>query len=1365
MTLRRKLLFHTYLLTALLILAMSLTYYYLFTKGIRERSQQNVTMTFTQIFDDLTTRVRNGQSKIEHLVSESLVNPLSVIQMFQGQQTSDQPVSLWYVKKVLTYLQTIITEFREFGRLIDASEMLLYGKEGNLLVIYRDEGDSQIAGAYFPEVDPEQLITLHPDDFWYATLQELTEIPLQAFPRDLLSVYPGTMPETMTVMFATSQNHLTIRFWVPIFIEGTLHGFCVIHLGLQQKDVERYARLSGTEVNVFTGTDLSVGTLPDYRALPPNMMDTYHVADFLDVLQTPPVQFSELTVAGRSYYQGLLAVGDKTTPVGGIAVHYSRQLEEKEKQAFFQVVVGIAVIFSVLAIAEAFGFSAMLVRPILHLMSAMQEIKRGNFQVEAAVETNDEIGRLADTFNTMSARLNTSFETIAQQNRELQQLDKLKDEFLANTSHELRTPLNGIAGLSDALLCGIDGPVNEQQQRHLQMIHQSSKRLTNLVNAILDFSKIRAQQFELQIEPFPLTAVTDIVVEFARESVKHKSVILQTDIPTQLPDIHGDNEKVEQILTNLVNNAVKFTKTGSVSITVRQDGDFVRISVADTGIGISKEALERIFRPFEQADGSTTREFGGTGLGLSITKDLVEQHGGRIWVESEVDKGSVFHVTLPCKAGVIGTHIREEEDLAAPEELASQERREGVTEAALATIEIPPGEGTILVVDDDPTNVEVLRTQLVHAGFTALEAYDAKSAYEILKTQPVDLILCDVMMPGIDGYTFGMTLQEQPLAHHAPPLLMFVSAKDQLEDKLKGYHVGALDYMTKPIDPEVLRCKIQALLTLKSRQSLVSQEIAPTSDTIYEVERADEAIYAYPQKGNGETIVVIDDESINCEVLYTYLTQYNYRVITAPDGEDGLAKIDAESPDLVLLDLMMPKMSGFQVCHILRKEKQLKNLPVIILTAKSNASDKVYGLNIGANDYIVKPFNKDELLTKIHIFLRILALQNVLAEERNLLRTLIDHLPDFIYAKNTQSRYLLANTAVMRALGITAPDELLGKTDFDLLPKELAEQFYRSEQMILQSSQALINQEELTRDQQTGALMWLLTTKVPFRDTQGNILGLVGINRDITTRKQAEEELKRHRDHLEELVKERTGELSIANQQLRELNASKDKFFSIISHDLRSPFITILTLTQFLSGQPDISTNAEVNTKITLLRTSAERLYALLENLLTWARIQRGAMQCEVEVFDLFEIAEENIAIFESKAEHKKITLSNSIQENTLVYADFTMTNTVVRNLFSNALKFTEAGGRITLSANAQEEYIETAVSDTGCGIDEDGIAVLFRIDTQYTTTGTAGEQGTGLGLILCKELVEQNGGKIWVESEVGKGTTFRFTVPKQPEV
>jgi len=265
---------------------------------------------------------------------------------------------------------------------------------------------------------------------------------------------------------------------------------------------------------------------------------------------------------------------------------------------------------------------------------------------------------------------------------------------------------------------------------------------------------------------------------------------------------------------------------------------------------------------------------------------------------------------------------------------------------------------------------------------------DGNTAYQRLEQQPIDLILCDVMMPLIDGYTFAAKLQEHERFRHIP--LLFVSAKDQRHDKLKGYQAGGVDYLTKPIDREELLFKINALLKLRRHDVVTAQ------DTIYQIEKEREEDDAHVKKGHGEKILVVDDEPINIEVLKTLLSQYNYNVVTASDGIEGLAKIEADPPDLVLLDLMMPKMSGIRVCRILREEKQIKELPVIMLTAKGGMHDKIYGLNIGANDYIVKPFNKDDLLTRIHVFLRILSLQKVLAEERNLLRTLIDNIPDFI---------------------------------------------------------------------------------------------------------------------------------------------------------------------------------------------------------------------------------------------------------------------------------------------------------------------------------------------------------------------------------
>lgn len=386
----------------------------------------------------------------------------------------------------------------------------------------------------------------------------------------------------------------------------------------------------------------------------------------------------------------------------------------------------------------------------------------------------------------------------------------------------------------------------------------------------------------------------------------------------------------------------------------------------------------------------------------------------------------------------------------------------------------------------------------------------------------------------------------------------------------------------------------------------------------------------------GQSILIVDDNPANLGVIVDYLETYGFKVLVARRGETGLEKAQFALPDLILLDVMMPGINGFETCRRLKEIEVTKDIPVIIMTALTDTEHKLKGFQAGAVDYITKPFQRKEVLARVQTHLN--------------LRNLQKHLQE----KNTQ----------------------------------------------LQQAEAEILAAHHTLQEQ--------------------------------------------------------------NAQLQELNASKDKFFSIISHDLRSPFSTLLGLTEFVSTNFDKYDREKLRHHIDILFSSAQRLYALLENLLTWARLQRGAMQCEPEVFDLSGTIRENITIFASKADEKGITLREEIPENIMVYADVRMVDTIIRNLISNALKFTETGGNIVVSAVLQEQRVEMSVSDTGCGIDEAGIAKLFRIDTHYTHIGTAGEQGTGLGLILCKELVEQNGGRIWVESEVAKGTTFRFNIPRQ---
>ena len=268
---------------------------------------------------------------------------------------------------------------------------------------------------------------------------------------------------------------------------------------------------------------------------------------------------------------------------------------------------------------------------------------------------------------------------------------------------------------------------------------------------------------------------------------------------------------------------------------------------------------------------------------------------------------------------------------------------------------------------------------------------------------------------------------------------------------------------------------------------------------------------------------------------------------------------------------------------------------------------------------------------------------------------------------------------------------------------------------------------------------------------------------------QINQELEHFNATLERQVKERTAELEaqkieldIKNAKLHELNASKDKFFSIISHDLRGPFQALLGYSELIEETIDTASKDEIKSDIRKLQKTVEQLYALIENLLTWSTIQQGVIKYQLEEVELDQLVEPNLELFTPKAEQKQITLKNSITKGLIVHADSNMVNTILRNLISNALKFTPTGGIIEiLTQSYHETDIEITVSDSGIGIKPEDISKLFRIDIPHTNTGTDGEQGTGLGLNLCKDLVEKNGGTIWVESEVGKGTNFKFTLPK----
>ena len=450
------------------------------------------------------------------------------------------------------------------------------------------------------------------------------------------------------------------------------------------------------------------------------------------------------------------------------------------------------------------------IEPILALNNAAKEIAKGDWDKTVNIERSDELGELAKSFNFMGIQLKESFQRLENQNEELQRLDKLKDEFLANTSHELRTPLNGIIGLAESLINGVAGPLSETGKANLVMIASSGRRLANLVNDILDFSKLRYQNIELQIKPISLREIVEIVLTLSRTLVLgKKNVNLVNQIPPDFPLIAADENRVQQIFLNLIGNAIKFTTEGEITVSGNIINDSVEITVSDTGIGISEDKFDRIFESFEQADGSTAREYGGTGLGLAVTKQLVELHGGIISISSQIGVGSQFTFTLPVFQGLSSEIVSA---LSSPKIYETSSTQ---TETITNVTEISQKNNgfKILIVDDEPINLQVLVNHLSLENYAITQATNGIEALEILKKgfRP-DLILLDVMMPKMTGYEVTKKIRQMWQASELPVLLL--TAKNRVSDLVAGFDAGANDYLTKPVEKDELLARIRTHLNL-----------------------------------------------------------------------------------------------------------------------------------------------------------------------------------------------------------------------------------------------------------------------------------------------------------------------------------------------------------------------------------------------------------------------------------------------------------------------------------------------------------------------------------------------------------------------
>ena len=467
-----------------------------------------------------------------------------------------------------------------------------------------------------------------------------------------------------------------------------------------------------------------------------------------------------------------------------------------------------------------------------------------------------------------------------------EEASQAKSQFLANMSHELRTPLNAIIGYSDMLLEEAEDLGYAELSTDLDKIRGAGKHLLSLINDILDLSKIEAGRMDLFLEDFAIVDLVQEVQSTLEPLVARNRNRLEVRIAPEVGTIHSDRTKLRQSLFNLLSNAAKFTEDGRIELSVRliDESDLVEFAVADTGIGMTQEQIAKLFQPFQQADASTARNYGGTGLGLAISQHFCRMLGGDIRVESEPKRGSTFAMRVPAIA---------------PD--ARAEVAESAARAATAS-----GGGTVLIVDDEKATHDLLERELSSAGYRIMHAAGGREGLRLAKQARPDVITLDIIMPDLDGWSVLKALKADPDLCDIPVVLVTI-----MRDRDLGFALGAVDYITKPLDREMLT-------------RVVGRHV----------------------RGDGRAqVLVVDDDPKTRDMLRRTLQKAGCTVAEAANGSEAIEALERATPGLVLLDLMMPGMDGFEVLERLQGEETWREVPVIIVTAKDLTREDVERLN------------------------------------------------------------------------------------------------------------------------------------------------------------------------------------------------------------------------------------------------------------------------------------------------------------------------------------------------------------------------------------------------------------------------------------